>query len=149
MLSDHSLGKLHNIELSHIGSTHFLLGLMSSTFLASECCCSLLVVALMSVVIVASTSIWYPPWVLRSWALGPHFSFLSCPLCTYTITWPRLTWPLTCTTEPPCQELHCSLLSYVFLLFSSYGSLWPPLFVTPLFCDAYCLWLYCSLLLYA
>jgi len=26
------------------------------------------------------------PLVLRSWALGPHFSFLSCPLCTYTIT---------------------------------------------------------------
>jgi len=24
--------------------------------------------------------------VLRSWALGLHFSFLSCPLCTYTIT---------------------------------------------------------------
>ena len=36
-----------------------------------------------------------------------------------------------------------------FLLFSSYGSLWPPLFVTPLFCDVYCLWLYCSLHLYA
>jgi len=24
--------------------------------------------------------------MLRSWALGLHFSFLSCPLCTYTIT---------------------------------------------------------------
>ena len=35
------------------------------------------------------------------------------------------------------------------LLFSSYGSLWPPLFVTPLFCDCYCSWLYCSPLLYA
>ena len=34
-------------------------------------------------------------------------------------------------------------------LFPSYSSLWPPLFVTPLFCDAYYLWLYCSPLLYA
>jgi len=24
--------------------------------------------------------------VLRSWALGPHFSFPSCPICTYMIT---------------------------------------------------------------
>ena len=33
-----------------------------------------------------------------------------------------------------------------FLLFSLYSSLWPPLFVSLLFCDSYCLWPHCSLL---
>jgi len=35
------------------------------------------------------------------------------------------------------------------LLFPSYGSLWPPLFVTLLFCDAYCSWPHCSPYLHA
>ena len=52
------------------------------------------------------------------------------------ITWHRLTWPLTCTTEPSYQELHCSLLLYVF-----YCSL---LMVV---CDHHCLWLHCSVTL--
>jgi len=72
--------------------------------------------------------------MLCSWALGPHFFFLSWPLCTYTITWPWLTWLLTCTTEPSCRELHCSLLLYAF-----YCSL---LMVV---CDHHCSWLYCSM----
>ena len=73
--------------------------------------------------------------VLRPWALGPYFSFFSWLLCTYTITWPWLTWPLTCITEPSCQEPHCSLLLYVL-----YCSL---LMVV---CDHHCLWLYCSVM---
>jgi len=36
-----------------------------------------------------------------------------------------------------------------FLLFPPYGSLWPPLFVTLLFCDPYCSWCHCSPYLYA
>jgi len=78
--------------------------------------------------------IWYDS-VLRSWALGPHFSFLFWLICTYTITWPRLTWLLTCTTEPSCQELHCSLLLYV-----SYCSLFTVV------CDHHCLWSHCSVM---
>jgi len=73
--------------------------------------------------------------VLHSWALGPHFSFFSCPICTYMITWPRLTWLLTCTTEPSWWESHCSLLLYVL-----HCSL---LMVV---CDHYCLWLHCSVM---
>ena len=76
------------------------------------------------------------PTLLRPWALGPHFSFLSWPLCTYMITWPRLTWPLTCTTEPSHWKLHCSLLLYI-----SYCSL---LMVV---CDHHCLWPHCSVTL--
>ena len=68
--------------------------------------------------------------LLGTW---PTFFFLSCLICTYMITWPQLTWPLTCTTEPSCWELHCSLLLYV-----SYCS---PLMVV---CDHHCLWLHCS-----
>jgi len=68
--------------------------------------------------------------LLGTW---PTFSFFSCLICTYTITWPRLTWLLTCTSEPSCRELHCSLLLYI-----SYCS---PLMVV---CDHHCLWLYCS-----
>ena len=77
--------------------------------------------------------------VLCSWALGPHFlffSFFSHPMCTYTITWPWFTWPLTCTTEPSCRELHCSLLLYVL-----YCSL---LMVV---CDHHCSWPHCSVTL--
>ena len=71
--------------------------------------------------------------LLGTW---PTFFFLSWPICTYTITWSRLTWPLTCTTEPSCQELHCSLLLYVF-----HCSL---LMVV---CDHHCSWPYCSVTL--
>ena len=79
--------------------------------------------------------------MLRSWALGPHFFFLSCPLCTYTITWSRLTWLLTCTSEPSCRELHCSLLLYVsycslFMVVCDYHCLWPHCSVMPIVCDS-------------
>jgi len=75
-------------------------------------------------------------YLLCSWALGPHFLSFSCLICTYMITWPRLTWLLTCTTELSCQELHCSLLFYV-----SHCSL---LMVV---CDHHCLWPHCSVTL--
>ena len=71
--------------------------------------------------------------MLRSWALGPHFSFFSWLLCTYMITWPRFTWLITCTPEPLYQELHCSLFLCV-----SYCSLFMVV------CDHHCLWLHCS-----
>jgi len=79
---------------------------------------------------------WYKPrLLLHSWAFGLHFSFLSWPICTYTITWPLLTWLLTCTTEPSCRELHCSLLLYI-----PYCS---PFMVV---CDHHCSWLHCSVM---
>ena len=74
--------------------------------------------------------------MLHSWALGPHFSLFSCLICTYMITWPRLTWPLTCTTESSYWELHCSLLLYILYC--------PPFMVV---CDHHCLSLHCSVTL--
>jgi len=65
----------------------------------------------------------------------PTFLFFSWPLCTYTITWPRLTWLITCTPEPLYRELHCSLLLYV-----SYCSLFMVV------CDHHCSWLHCSVM---
>ena len=78
--------------------------------------------------------------MLCSWALGPHFSFFSCLLCTYRITWPQLTWPLTCTSEPSCWEPHCSLLLYVsycspFMVVYDHHCSWPYCSVTPIVCD--------------
>jgi len=79
--------------------------------------------------------------LLHSWALGPHFSFFFLTviylydhmILTHMTDYlyNRAALPGT-SLFPPFVHL---------LLFSLYGSLWPPLFVTPLFCDAYCLWL--------
>jgi len=92
-------------------------------------------------------------WLLRSWSwplsrqltqvtcyvprhLAHIFSFLSWLICTYMITWSRLTWLITCIPEPPHWELHCSLLLYI-----SYCSL---LMVV---CDHHCSWRHCSMTL--
>jgi len=71
--------------------------------------------------------------LLGTW---PTFFFLSWLICTYTITWPWLTWLLTCTSEPSCWKLHCSLYLYI-----SYCSL---LMVV---CDHHCSWPHCSVML--
>jgi len=51
------------------------------------------------------------------------------------ITWPLLTWLLTCTPEPFHWELHCSLLLYV-----------PHCPLLMVVCDHHCLWPHCSVM---